>query len=144
MLVKIRIWGASTLQCEVAEISKKVRRWIWLKRRIDQLGKRTKLHENVETEESAGDVRTGYACKSGVWRWKAGVVSNGDPWWNSVAHSLDAEVVVAVIKKTLNPDLLSRLLETHVLIAAEGTIKGERNNADAEKAMPMVLYKQVV
>lgn len=61
-------------------------------------------------------------------------MNNGYPWWSSVAHSLDAEIVVTVLKKRLT--LETRLPETHILInSAQSATVGEHNNADPERAL---------
>jgi hypothetical protein len=71
------------------------------------------MEETVSPKASLGDVHSGYTPVSSACRWKAGVVSEGYPWWSSVAHSLDADVMVTAIRKRLTPQLLLRLPNTH-------------------------------
>jgi hypothetical protein len=82
-----------------------------------------------------GDVHTGYAKASSSRRWRAGVVSDGYPWWSSVAHSLNSEVVVTVLKRKLTSVLVARLPETRVLVTlSETATQGERYD-ELERAL---------
>jgi hypothetical protein len=106
------------------------------------VGKLALFHDPESTEEgrspkaALGDVHTGYASASSARRWKAGVVSDSYSWWSSVAHCLDAEVVVTVIKNKLTPQLMSSLPVNHSVMHLFESSKTEVcNTVDSEEAL---------
>jgi hypothetical protein len=58
-----------------------------------------------------GDVHVGFAkaASPGERLWRAGIVSDGYPWWGLVVHALNARVEVTVLRKELTPKLLGRI-----------------------------------